>query len=49
LSENRRRATHQNGPEFVYKKAEDISGYQRFTLDEAVIPDKVYIHLLFIQ
>jgi len=28
-------------PPFVYKRAEDINGFQKFTLDEAIIPDKV--------
>jgi hypothetical protein len=30
-----------NAPNFAYKRAEDIPGYQRFTLDEVVRADKV--------
>ena len=28
-----------NAPNFFYKKAEDIPGYQKFTLDEVIFPE----------
>lgn len=27
-------------PNFYYKKAEDMPGYEKFTLDEVVVPDQ---------
>ena len=30
-----------NVPKFVYSRAEDIQGYEKFTLDEVVYPDQV--------
>jgi hypothetical protein len=30
-------------PSFVYTRAEDIKGYEKFTLDEVVYPEKVKI------
>ena len=29
-----------NAPNFFYKRAEDIPGYQKFTLDEVIHPEK---------
>ena len=29
-----------NAPNFYYKKAEDIPGYQKFTLDEVIYPEE---------
>ena len=37
---NRRRFQKDpNAPSFYYKKAEDIPGYQKFTLDEVIYPE----------
>ena len=41
VQENRRKTHDPNVPTFVYTKAEDIKGYERFTLDEVVYPDRV--------
>lgn len=39
--DNRRKIAETNFSPLVYKRAEDIAGYQKFTLDEVIYPDKV--------
>ena len=41
IQENRRKTVDANVPSFVYSRAEDIQGYEKFTLDEVIYPQKV--------
>jgi hypothetical protein len=41
VQENRRKTVDPNVPSFVYSRAEDIKGYEKFTLDEVIYPEKV--------
>jgi hypothetical protein len=47
LLDNRHKIAEANFPPIVYKRAEDIAGYQKFTLDEVIYPEKVLKSILF--
>jgi len=45
IPDNRRKIIEKVLPPLVYKRAEDMDGYQKFTLNEAIISERVLKNL----